>query len=51
VLFPALNPIPFSLCFTFSTITAGSSPALIAICFAGSSKAFRMIFPPIFSLF
>ena len=49
MLFAALNPIPFSLCFIFSTITAGSNPAFIAICFAGSSKAFNTIFPPIFS--
>ena len=47
--FAASKPIPTLLPFTFSSITAGSSPAFIAICLTGSSKAFNIIFPPSFS--
>ena len=45
----ASNPIPSSEFLTFSSITAGSSPAFLAICFIGSSKAFNTIFAPSFS--
>ena len=41
--FAASNPIPGLLCFTLSNITAPSNPAFVAICFIGSSKAFKII--------
>ena len=48
---PASNPTPIGEAFTFSNITAGSSPAFIAICLTGSCNALRTILPPSFSSF
>ena len=45
----ALNPTPLADFLTSSTITAGSKPAFLAICFAGSSNALRTIVAPNFS--
>mgnify|MGYP003496533930 CR=1 FL=1 len=49
VLVTAINPTPAGEAFTFSRITAGSSPAFIAICLTGSCRALVTILPPNFS--
>ena len=47
--FAASNPNPGLDFFTLSNMTAGSSPAFLAICFTGSSNAFNTICAPSFS--
>ena len=43
------KPVPAGDVFTFSSITAPSNPAFVAICLTGSSNARKTIFAPSFS--